>query len=120
MMMDSNGMVLVVDDEPAIRLLLAMVLEDEGYDVEAAADGVDALDIAVQEQPVAVVLDLDMPRMDGRTCFRELRANGVTAPVVIVSGNDAHQVAREIGADASVQKPFDPLDIVAQLHALGA
>lgn len=112
--------ILVVDDELAMRVLLTGILNDAGYEVSVAPDGEQALTVVEDLQPDAVVLDLEMPNMDGRSCFRALRERGVTAPVLIASGAGARAAARELGADASIDKPFDPLQLVAQLHRLAS
>jgi PAS domain S-box-containing protein len=108
-----EGRVLVVDDEPAVRRVAARMLRRLGYDAEEAEDGAAAL-ARVREQPGAyalVLLDLDMPHMDGRTCLRELRALEPELPVVISTGLLASEI-RELLADAEVgllPKPYEML-----------
>jgi two-component system response regulator MprA len=80
--------VLVVDDEPAVRESLTNSLEFEGYEVVTASDGLEALDKAEAEKPDLVVLDVLMPRLDGLTACRRLRARGDTTPVLMLTARD--------------------------------
>ncbi len=112
--------VLIVDDEPNIRSFLAMVLEDEGYSVETASDGSEALDKVRRCRPDAVVLDLLMPVMDGwgfLTARRTLSAE-CRCPVLVMSAVGGWSMARELGASGFLAKPFDVdvlLDTVRRL-----
>jgi len=101
--------VLVVDDDDDIRFLVATVLEDEGFAVETARDGLDALDAVERTMPDVIVLDMKMPRMDGPTFARALRSRfDRRAKLVVVTAADSvRRSAAEAGADASVGKPFD-------------
>jgi CheY-like chemotaxis protein len=115
--------VLVVDDSAPIRELIAVNLELEGYDVRRAADGQEALDVAVLWRPDVVTLDVVMPRLDGlETCAR-LRAHPATAGVgiVVVTGR-AQAADRErgeaAGVDAYLTKPFEPAELVATVARL--
>lgn len=107
--------VLVVEDEPALRRLIALTLTDAGIDVNTAEHGRAALDVSALSPPDAVVLDLEMPVMDGRACFRALRALGIQAPVLILSAHGAREAASELGAQAAMDKPFDASDLVHHL-----
>jgi CheY-like chemotaxis protein len=107
-----RGLVLVIDDDDAIREALAEILEMSGYRVASAADGQEGVHLLeVGLEPSAIVLDLMMPRMDGWTFLSRLRKDPRfdNVPVVVTSA-----VTDELprGADACLQKPFD----VAQLH----
>ena len=77
--------VLVVDDEPAIREVIATLLEDEGYLVRHAKDGLDALDAINGDQIDLIVSDVVMPRLDGASLVRKLRRRGHLMPVVLMS-----------------------------------
>src|SRR5512143_4251231 len=79
--------VLIVDDEAAIRESLRMVLEFEGYRVEEATTGVEALQIVRDRTPDAVLLDIRMPEMDGLEALRLMRERGYDMPVVVLSGH---------------------------------
>ncbi|HTH77404.1 MAG TPA: response regulator [Ramlibacter sp.] len=114
--------ILVVDDTRSMRKMVAAVLEQAGYEVAEAGDGVDALDIAKGRRFDLVVTDHNMPRMDGVTLVRELR--GIpdydhVALIVLSTEVDpaVKQKGREAGATGWMAKPFDPqrmLDIVAK------
>ena len=102
--------ILVVDDDPAIRDVVADILEISDYAVETAVNGAEALEKIRADQPAAVLLDLMMPVMDGweflRACRREPPCADV--PVVVMSAaRDAHEVANELGAQAFLPKPFE-------------
>jgi CheY-like chemotaxis protein len=107
--------VLVVDDEPTLRSILAEVLRDEGYAVVTAADGQDALEIFVRENPDLVLMDVMMPRMDGLAAYRALRAlpTGTTVPIVLTSAVKTHD-GLDARIDGFLPKPFD-LDDLLQL-----
>ena len=106
--------VLVVDDDPDIRLIVRETLEDEGCTVAEAPDGAAALEIARREQPAVILLDMKMPVMDGWTfaaAYRELPQP--RAPVVVITAaQDAATRAVEVGADAHLGKPFDLDDLL--------
>jgi two-component system nitrogen regulation response regulator NtrX len=109
--------VLVVDDEEPIRNVVSDVLTDEGYDVSVAVDGSDALRSCRRNDPDLILLDLNMPGVDGRTFLAAYRREpGEHAPVVIFSAvQSARRVADEIHADGFLSKPFviaDLADIV--------
>ena len=110
--------VLIVDDDAAVRRMMALTLRDSGFDVTSASDGVQALDKMDEGAPDAIVLDLEMPQMDGRTFFREMRSRGYTQPVVIVSAHGARVAHRELGANAWLAKPFDPDALVSGIQSV--
>src|SRR5690606_22101788 len=104
--------VLVVEDDPALRRLIALLLEDEGYAVLAAGTGEQALAIAHSLHPDTVVLDLGLPDIDGREVASRMRDDGVDAEVIVLSArSDGRQCAREIGARSFIGKPFEPGDL---------
>ena len=107
--------VLVVDDEPTLRSILVDVLVDEGYAVVTARDGQEALEIFARDAPDLVLMDVMMPRMDGPTAVRALRAlpNGTTVPIVLASAVMSSD-GLELGIDGFLRKPFE-LDDLLQL-----
>ena len=111
--------VLLIDDDPAILRLLEVNFRMEGFEVDAAAHGEEALAIAATTPPDAVILDLMMPGMDGRQVFDGLRAEPATAAVPVVfltaRGRDDSLIAE--GAIV-VEKPFDTVDLVATIRTL--
>jgi DNA-binding response OmpR family regulator len=117
----SKGLVLVVEDERAIADLLRMYLAREGFGVHVAADGEAGLSAARILHPVAVVLDVGLPGIDGTEVCRRLRADGDWTPVLFVTARD-DEVDRilglELGADDYVTKPFSPRELVARLRAV--
>jgi CheY-like chemotaxis protein len=107
--------VLVVDDDPAIRGLVGDALRSEGYAVDLAAHGREALEAMRARRPATVVLDLMMPVMDGfsfmEACHLEQLCDGV--PIVVISAvHDALQRISEVPVHACVAKPFDLEDLV--------
>jgi DNA-binding response OmpR family regulator len=100
--------VLIVDDDRNLTVFLSTVLTLEGHQVVTAGDGQVALDVLTGRDVDVIVLDLQMPRMDGRTFFRELRSRGNNTPVLIASAFGAREAQRELGAEGSVEKPFSP------------
>src|SRR4051812_47731105 len=89
--------VLVVDDEPTMRDLLAMVLEDEGYTVRRAADGRDALAKIADHTPAVVVLDLQMPVLDGWGFLRLRQDNAALATLPVIVMSATHHAAATLG-----------------------
>jgi CheY-like chemotaxis protein len=118
--------ILIVDDDAAIRRLIATTLEDvSGYRLEEAANGVDAVEQAVDSRPEIVFLDVEMPRLDGIEACRRLRSDPATAGATIVmltgaSGPQAESGARAAGADLFLTKPFSPLHLLRLVDRIGA
>jgi CheY-like chemotaxis protein len=113
--------ILVVDDDPAIRTTIADILGLEGYAVETAANGVEALDAVERQSPSVIVLDMRMPVMDGWTFARELEARAIRLPIIVITAaQNARHWAEEIRADAYLPKPFDLNDLLETVERLGA
>ncbi|WP_018352708.1 response regulator transcription factor [Longispora albida] len=113
--------VLLADDDQAITGQLAPLLERSGFTVLVAADGEAALGIAQDSHPDLIVLDVLMPRLDGREVLRRLRRAGVASPVLLltqVGGSTERAMALEEGADDYLNKPFDPYELIARLRAV--
>jgi two-component system response regulator MprA len=113
--------ILVVDDEPAVRESLRRALQLEGYAVELAADGEEALERVTSNGIDAMVLDVSMPRLDGLEACRRLRAEGNSLPVLMLTARDevSDRVAGlDAGADDYVVKPFALEELLARLRAL--
>ncbi|MEU8828691.1 response regulator transcription factor [Streptomyces sp. NPDC048636] len=118
---DQPARILIVDDEPAVREALRRSLVFEGYTTETAVDGLDALDKAGSWQPELIVLDVLMPRMDGLTAARRLRASGVTVPVLMLTARDTvgdRVTGLDAGADDYLVKPFELDELLARIRAL--
>ncbi|MEU7317080.1 response regulator transcription factor [Streptomyces sp. NPDC007083] len=113
--------VLVVDDEPAVRDALRRSLSFEGYATQLAADGAEALEKVAEHQPDLVVLDVLMPRMDGLTAARRLRAAGQRVPVLMLTARDTvgdRVTGLDAGADDYLVKPFELDELLARVRAL--
>jgi CheY-like chemotaxis protein len=101
--------VLIVDDDPAIRKMLAEVLTLDGYPYETATNGQEALEALGKSGPRLILLDLLMPVLDGRGVMNELRASPEVRArhrVVLVSANDRLEAARDLEPDSMLAKPF--------------
>src|SRR3977135_19698 len=101
--------ILVIDDDARDRGLLASVLEERGYEVILADNGGTGLMLCHRRTPDAVVLDLNMPGIDGRSILRQLRTLHPTLPVVVFSGHSTEEIEQEMltqGATACLQKAF--------------
>lgn len=113
--------VLVVDDDKAVRDVVLMTLLLEGYPVREAADGAEALQRIENEHPSLVVLDMQLPMLDGWGLARTLRARGLDPPILVMTaGASAERAAEEIGAEGFIGKPFELLDLLAKVEAFRA
>lgn len=116
-----KGLVLVVEDERAISDLLRMYLSREGFGVHVESDGVAGLAAARQLHPVAIILDVGLPGIDGTEVCRQLRADNDWVPVLFCTARD-DEVDRvlglELGADDYVTKPFSPREVVARVKSV--
>jgi DNA-binding response OmpR family regulator len=113
-----GGRILIVDDEPMVRETIAQVLRDEGYTVEVADDGRDALIKYDAHRPDAVLLDLMMPGMNGRQFLNALREErrDTTLPVVVMTAvHGVGERALSLGATDIVEKPFDINDLLGKI-----
>jgi DNA-binding response OmpR family regulator len=119
--MEKKPKVLLVDDENAITENLAPILERAGLHVTIAAEGEEALQKAAEVSPDLVILDILMPKMDGREVLRQLRHDGNWTPVILLTqvGDSVERaMALEEGADDYLNKPFDPHELVARIRAV--
>ncbi|MDA0184697.1 response regulator transcription factor [Solirubrobacter phytolaccae] len=113
--------ILVVDDEPSVRDALDRALRMDGYKVQVAADGREALDALADQPPDAIVLDVLMPEPDGLEVCRRLRAAGDHTPVLMLTARDAvpdRVAGLDAGADDYLIKPFALEELGARLRAL--
>ncbi|GGM00038.1 MULTISPECIES: response regulator transcription factor [Micromonospora] len=116
-----RGLVLVVEDEPAIADLVRLYLSRDGYGVHLERDGAAGLAAARRLRPVACVLDIALPGLAGTEVCRRLREAGDWTPVVFLTARDDEVdriVGLELGADDYVTKPFSPRELVARIRAV--
>jgi DNA-binding response OmpR family regulator len=116
-------LILVVEDDPALGEVMCTALKDEGLDARLAQDGDEAMRAVDDLSPACMILDLMMPRRDGFSVLRELRADGRISkvPVIVVTaifGLSERLYATELGAADYVTKPFDLDDLVGRVRAL--
>lgn len=119
-MNDLTQKILVVDDEPQILKVLQAYLEKEGYHVVSAMDGLAALEVFNRENPTFVILDLNLPGLDGLEVCREIRRNS-TVPILMLTARVEEVdklIGLELGADDYVVKPFSPREIVARVKTI--
>ncbi len=112
---------LIADDEADLLAELKPLMERSGYQVLSAGDGARALEIIARERPDIVILDVLMPRLDGRDVLRSLRQSGDWTPVILLTKiNTAAErvLSLQEGADDYLNKPFDPLELVARVQAV--
>jgi CheY-like chemotaxis protein len=115
--------VLVTDDEPITRMLVKVLLERDRYDVLEAANGQEALDVAIRECPSLVLIDLNMPVMDGYEAIGALRREFTMSalPIIVLTAEDGDSVQRrvlELGADDYLIKPFEADVLMARVNAV--
>ena len=120
-MTSEAGRILVVEDDLSILTGVSMNLRYEGYEVLQAQDGVQGLELAVQQSPDLVILDIMLPRMNGYEVLTELRRRGQRVPVLMLSarGMERDKVrGLDLGADDYVAKPFGVAELLARVKAL--
>ena len=118
---DLSPHILLVDDESAITTNLAPFLERAGFSVGVAGDGVQALQQISRNKPDLIILDVLMPKMDGRQVLRHLRRDGDWTPIILltqVGEATERAMALEEGADDYINKPFDPRELVARIRSV--
>ncbi len=119
----SGKHILVVDDSPSVRRVVGNMLKQHGWEVQVARDGVEALEMISQETPAGVLLDIEMPRMDGYELMATVRAQEQyrTLPLVVLTSRAAakhQQRAMQLGASAYVVKPYQDEELVNILNSL--
>jgi two-component system response regulator ResD len=117
---DQGMRVLIVDDEPIVRDVLARYLTRSGFIAESAGDGEAAIAAFDASRPDLVLLDLMLPRVDGFSVFRSIRARAATPVIMLTArGAETERIAGlELGADDYVAKPFSPREVVARVQAV--
>jgi DNA-binding response OmpR family regulator len=115
--------ILVVDDDPDIRRLLSVLLEGEGHSVISAPDGERALELISREGPDLILLDVMMPKKDGYTVLREMKASGIreSTKVLVLTARAAESDwlrGYKLGADQYLTKPFDTEELLTLVRDL--
>jgi chemotaxis protein histidine kinase CheA/ActR/RegA family two-component response regulator len=115
--------ILVVDDSPSVRRVVGNMLKQHGWEVQLARDGVEALEMISNETPAGILLDIEMPRMDGYELMATVRAQEQyrTLPIVILTSRAAskhQQRAMQLGASAYVVKPYQDEELISILNSL--
>lgn len=117
----TSGSILVVDDEAPLRSLVRLYLEHEGFKVDEAVHGGEALNKIKQQRYDVLVLDLMMPVLDGWEVCRQVRRNNKDILIILLTAKSAVEdklSGFDAGADDYISKPFDPRELVARIHAL--
>ena len=120
-MKDERPLILLADDDPSIADTLAPFLERAGFHVLTVSDGAVALDKVHSHHPALVILDVLMPRMDGREVLRRIRRENLWLPAILltqVGESSERALALEEGADDYLNKPFDPHELLARIRAV--
>lgn len=120
-MSGSKANVLVVDDQEVIRDTLQTALDDEGFNVETAANGKEALEILGRWKPCVVLLDLMMPVMDGWALIHKMREEDLLhgVPVVVFSAHrELRERAKQLDPDATLRKPFELQELQGVMERL--
>ncbi|WP_010630640.1 response regulator [Sporolactobacillus vineae] len=122
-----SGKIMIVDDQPGIRLLLGEVLKNEGYTTLAAGNGTQALQMIAGQDVALVLLDLRLPGMSGTEVLKQIREHSPETRIIIMTAYTNSEIAREAmesGAIACFSKPFDLAALVAavkkEMHQLQA
>lgn len=112
--------VLVVDDDMQLAALIAFTLRREGFEVIKAADGEAALAAWEAQQPDLVILDVNLPRLDGYKVLRRIRAAGLTPVIMLTVRDEEDDMVRglDLGADDYIAKPFSPRELLSRIRAL--
>src|SRR6202049_5184414 len=114
------GRILVVEDDPAVQKALKRLFETEGFTVEVQSNGQSALESFQSAAPLAIILDLRLPRLSGRDLCKEIKALAPTVPIIVLSAaSDVSDkvLLLELGADDYVTKPFSPRELLARVRA---
>lgn len=108
--------VLLVDNEPLVRTILAEVLRQSGFDVRTASSGTEAVEMARQTPPSLVLMDVQMPGLSGWDTLDRLHEVQPGLPVLLMSGADYHDEALRRGAAGFISKPYRPVDVVRDVR----
>ena len=113
--------ILVVDDDHNLRQTIRWMLEEEDFSVRTAADGQEAVEQALEQQPALIILDMGLPLLDGSQVSAQVRHHyGTAVPIILITADgQAEEKSRRVGATAFLRKPFDIDDLIDVVqHAL--
>lgn len=111
--------ILVIDDEPAIRDLLKYNLEREGYHIIEASDGIEGINVAIEQKPDIILLDIMLPKLDGLSVCKRIK-NSMTIPIIMLTAKSEEIdtiLGLELGADDYITKPFSVRELAARVKA---
>jgi chemosensory pili system protein ChpA (sensor histidine kinase/response regulator) len=119
----ARPLVLVVDDSLTVRKITSRLLTREGFDVLTAKDGIDALQVLTEQTPDVILLDIEMPRMDGFEFTKTIKADAKHAhvPIIMITSRTAEKhrnLAKELGVDLFLGKPFQEEDLLKSLREM--
>ena len=118
-MEEDRKTILIVDDEPPIRDMLVYNLEKEGYKTIEASDGVTAVNVALEQKPDLILLDIMLPKLDGLSVCKRIK-NSINVPILMLTAKDGEIdkiLGLELGADDYITKPFSVRELVARVKA---
>ena len=118
-MEEDRKTILIVDDEPPIRDILVYNLEKEGYKTIEASDGVTAVNVALEQKPDLILLDIMLPKLDGLSVCKRIK-NSINVPILMLTAKDGEIdkiLGLELGADDYITKPFSVRELVARVKA---
>lgn len=114
---ESGPIVLLVDNEPLVRTVLAEVLRQSGFDVRTAGSGTEAVEMAQRATPALVLMDVQMPGLSGWETLERLHETQPDIPVLMMSGADYHDEAISRGAAGFISKPYRPVEVLRDVRA---
>ena len=116
-------LIMVVDDSLTVRKITSRLLQREGFDVVTAKDGIDALQVLSEQTPDVILLDIEMPRMDGFEFTKTIKADAKHShvPIIMITSRTAEKhrnLARELGVDLYLGKPYQEEDLLRSLREM--
>ena len=113
--------ILIVDDDVTALDIVDFLFEDHGFEVVRRPDGLSALECVGDEKPDIVLIDLMMPKMNGQQCIKQMRANGITTPIIAFTALDdanVHQEVLDVGGNLVLTKPCKPAILLKHVEQL--
>lgn len=115
--------ILIVDDEPSLRFLIFSALEDEGYELLEAADGLQAYDLVLKEKPDLIILDVMMPGLTGYELCSRIKQDPATSDIIVImltaKGQEMDRLqSKSVGANLYMRKPFSPFQLIDNVASL--